>query len=264
VLAIARQRSIADAGATYLLLVGLGATLSRAGFLALLAGLALLVFLAGLRTVLRHAAPPGLGALVAIAALTPSFPITAPTRPAIAILGLAAGFGLTVGLNRLRTKALAVILLVGIALTAAALATRSSLIPGRIGLSSPDRAGASGAALDLVATRPLAGIGPGQTWFSWTATDGQVRIGHYVHNEYLQVLVELGAIGLGLVLCLLVAIVLTLRRARTGVLWAGCVAGLAALAVHSGFDFLWHIPAVLLTAGMLTGLATPINEKETM
>jgi O-antigen ligase len=213
--------------------------------------------------VLRHTAPPGLGALVAIGALTPSFSIIAPARPAVAILGLAAGFGITVGLNRLHTKVLAVILLAGLTLAAVALATRSGLIPGRVGLSSPDRAGASSAALDLVATRPLAGIGPGQTWFSWTATDGQVRIGHYVHNEYLQVLVELGAIGLGLVLCLLVALVLTLRRARTGVLRAGCTAALAALAVHSGFDFLWHIPAVLLTAGILTGLATPINEKET-
>src|SRR6185295_14130958 len=102
-----------------------------------------------------------------------------------------------------------------------------------------------------VAARPVIGVGPGRGWFTWTAVDGHQLAMRYVHNEYLQVLVELGAIGLGLVLCLLVAVAVFVRRGRPGsgssALWAGSVAGLVALLVHSGFDFLWHIPAVLLT-----------------
>jgi hypothetical protein len=39
--------------------------------------------------------------------------------------------------------------------------------------------------------------------------------------------------------------------------WAGASAAVTALAVHSGFDFLWH-PAVLpLLGGLLCGLAAP-------
>ncbi len=48
-LLLARPRSLTRAAAAYLLLVGLGATLSRAGLLALLAGLVLLAVLAGVR-----------------------------------------------------------------------------------------------------------------------------------------------------------------------------------------------------------------------
>ena len=250
ILAISR----ADALATYLMLVGLGATLSRAGFLALAVGLVVLSIRTDVRSVVRHAAPPALGALVAIAALAPSFPVTAPARPLLALLGLAAGFGIAVGLNRLPTKVLAGVSLTGLALAGVALATAGNVFSGRIGLSSPDRGGATSAALDLVAAHPLSGTGPGPGWFSWTTADGHVRIAHYIHNEYLQILVQLGAIGLALTLCLLAAILLTVRRAHPAAL-----AALTALAVHSGFDFLWHIPAILLTAGLLIG--SPIQEE---
>ena len=86
----------------------------------------------------------------------------------------------------------------------------------------------------------------------------------YVHNEYLQVLVELGAIGLGLAVLVLLALAVTVWRGRAGspwrgrgALWAGAAAGLVVLLVHSGFDFLWHLPVIVLTAGLLTGLAAP-------
>jgi hypothetical protein len=34
-------------------------------------------------------------------------------------------------------------------------------------------------------------------------------------------------------------------------------AGLVALAVHSGLDFLWHVPAIPLLSALLIGLTTP-------
>jgi hypothetical protein len=39
--------------------------------------------------------------------------------------------------------------------------------------------------------------------------------------------------------------------------WAGVVAATAAFAVHSGFDFVWHLPAVVLTVTLLAGVVLP-------
>ncbi|HET9141150.1 O-antigen ligase family protein [Actinophytocola sp.] len=267
-LQLTRPRAVPYAAVTYLLLVGLAATLSRAALLALLVGLVVLGLLAGVRATVAHLAAPGLGAAVAVAGLVPLFPATAPARPVLAVLALLAGLAVTAGLTRLRGRVRVVAALTGLALalgTGAAmigwgLAPRT-LIGGRVSLSSPDRVHATDAALDVVAARPVFGVGPGRGWFTWTGEDGRQLAMRYVHNEYLQVLVELGAIGLALVLCLLVAVAILVRRGRPGhgpvALWAGSAAGLVALLVHSGFDFLWHIPAVLLTAGALIGLAAP-------
>jgi hypothetical protein len=37
----------------------------------------------------------------------------------------------------------------------------------------------------------------------------------------------------------------------------GATAALIALAIHSGFDFLWHLPVIPLCAGLFAGLAAP-------
>jgi len=37
----------------------------------------------------------------------------------------------------------------------------------------------------------------------------------------------------------------------------GVVAAAAAFAVHSGFDFVWHLPAIVLTVTLLVGLVLP-------
>jgi hypothetical protein len=39
--------------------------------------------------------------------------------------------------------------------------------------------------------------------------------------------------------------------------WVGVVAAAAAFAVHSGFDFVWHLPAVVLTVTLLAGVVLP-------
>jgi O-antigen ligase len=106
-------------------------------------------------------------------------------------------------------------------------------------------------------------VGPGRIALVWTTADGRTVISRYAHNEYLQVLVQLGVIGFLLLLVLLAAITRTVWQGRAAApspqLWAGVAAGLVALAVHSGLDFLWHIPAIPLLGALLIGLTTPIT-----
>jgi O-antigen ligase len=121
--------------------------------------------------------------------------------------------------------------------------------------------------------RPVIGTGVGLARFVWPTGDGNVSVALYVHNEYAQVWVDLGAVGLVLLAILAAAIVVVIRRGRRYPhrpgLRAGAIGGLAAFAVHSGFDFLWHIPVLPLVAALLVGLAgpgateEPIHGKET-
>jgi O-antigen ligase len=117
----------------------------------------------------------------------------------------------------------------------------------RVNLASPDRTGALHAALRLVAQQPMTGTGPGHADLRWKGQDHGTQLFAYVHNEYLQVTAELGLVGLALLAVLLVAIARLLWRARPtgrgGPTWAGAAAAAAAFAVHSGFDFVWHLPA---------------------
>jgi O-antigen ligase len=119
--------------------------------------------------------------------------------------------------------------------------------------------GAGGAA-DLIRQHPVTGTGIGNGWVFWQTPDGNAQVAQYVHNEYLQTVVDLGAVGAALLLCLIVAVGLTVRRAwRAGhrsAPAAGAVAALVAFAVHSGFDFLWHLAVLPLVAGVCIGLAT--------
>ncbi|HET8657818.1 MAG TPA: O-antigen ligase family protein [Micromonosporaceae bacterium] len=265
-LLLGRPRSLLHLGTTYLLLVGLGATLSRAGALACLVGLAVLAGLAGVRATVRAVLPILIGAVVAVGGLAPSSPVTAREQPLLAAAALAAGLAVALAGTWLPRRARAVALLASVA-AAGAVATGVSatgmdiLADSRAHLRSPTRADSAQAALQLVADRPLTGVGPGQAVLTWTLPDGRVVSGRYAHNEYLQVLVELGAVGLLLLLAVLVAVVLVVRRGRPGatspLLWAGATAGLVALLVHSGFDFLWQLPVIPLAGALLAGLAGP-------
>jgi O-antigen ligase len=118
----------------------------------------------------------------------------------------------------------------------------------------------------MVARQPLTGTGVGLARFLWTTPDGRGAVALYVHNEYVQTLVDLGAIGLVLLLGLAVAIAAYLYQGRRyphrpGIR-AGALAALTAFAVHSGFDFLWHIAVLPLAAGLFIGLAGPAIREE--
>jgi O-Antigen ligase len=254
------------------LLVGLAATLSRAGALALAVGLLVLAGLRGPRVTARATAGPLAGALVSFGCLLPSMPAAGPPRPALALAGLCAGLGLAAISARPRRWP-AVTLLPGCAL-AAVLAWQfgagggvvgavQAVAGARINLASPDRAGALHAALQVVAQHPLTGAGPGHAELQWKGRDSVTQVYAYAHNEYAQVAAELGLVGLVLLAVLLVALARLLWRARTtgptGATGAGAVAVAiaAAFAVHSAFDFVWHLPAVVLTVTLLAGAVLP-------
>ena len=140
-----------------------------------------------------------------------------------------------------------------------------ALVDNRANLDSMGRSGAAHAAVRMVASQPLVGVGPGQARFQWTNQNGREVVARYAHNEYLQVLVELGAIGLILLLAVMAAIAINARRGRVDAqppaIWAGAVAALGALLIHSGFDFLWQLPVIPLTGGLLVGLTSPVISK---
>jgi O-Antigen ligase len=262
---VATPGSVALALAATGLLTGLAATMSRAGALALVVGLVMLAGLRGLGVTARAVVGPLAGAVVAMLGLLPSMPAASPPRPALALVGLGAGLALAAMVARPRwlalvlTGGLLVAAVAGVVASGGGVDAGQTVVQARVNLASPDRTGALHAALGLVAQHPLTGTGPGQADLRWKGHDHGSQLYAYVHNEYLQVAAQLGLVGLLVVL--LVAITRTLWRARpTGqasATWAGVVAAAAAFAVHSGFDFVWHLPAIVLTVALLVGLVLP-------
>jgi hypothetical protein len=118
----------------------------------------------------------------------------------------------------------------------------------------------------------LQGVGPGQfdTRFPAYRTPTTPLSPQHVHNEYLELLVEYGVAGAGIVGLGLAAFGYGLYRTSRHVergssdlgvkqsnrtaFFAGSVAGLSGLGVHCIFDFNLHIPAIAVTASVLAGI----------
>ena len=114
----------------------------------------------------------------------------------------------------------------------------------------------------MIRDRPLLGFGGGS--FVWVYPPYQFHIRQhltwdFLHNEYLQMQVEYGAVGSGLLLAGLLWLglgtvrgVLRAREPALAVLLAGAAGGLAASLVHALFDFNFHVfpnPHVLVWLG---------------
>jgi O-antigen ligase len=129
----------------------------------------------------------------------------------------------------------------------------------RATLASPSRSDATTAALDKVRAHPLTGAGPGHAVVSTRTDVDTVHVQQYLHDEYLQVLTEYGAVGALALLALLAGLARLLWRHRpvpaAAAVWAGAVAACTAALVQAASDFVWHLPVVPLTLTSLIGLA---------
>jgi len=88
----------------------------------------------------------------------------------------------------------------------------------------------------------------------------------FAHNDYLQLLAELGVIGFAIVgaaaLTILVQIVRAVRRGPTTshrLIAAACAAALVALMLDSSVDFDFYIPANAMLAAWIAGLGTAVG-----
>lgn len=115
-----------------------------------------------------------------------------------------------------------------------------------------DRASYWRVALEDAGRHPLLGSGAGSfddVWLSQRPIAASVRD---AHSLYLEVLAELGPVGLALLLAMLAAPLVSAARARGAPVVAAATAGYSAYLVHAGLDWDWEYPVVTL-AGLACG-----------
>jgi O-Antigen ligase len=265
-----RDRRLAWSEGAYVLLVGLGASLSRGGVLGLLIGIAVLAVLRRPRTLLRLG-PAVIGSLVALACLAPSVPVDSSMHVFLAVAGMVFGGAVaawTVGTTRLRIGAAAA----GIAVLAVLVVVVSSrhvageIARARLSAGSSDRAHEWAAAFAVARHHLLLGVGTARVLLQWQV-DGKTFTAVFAHNEFLQLLTQDGIIGLGVLVVglalvfrrLAVSRRLARRRRQADVLSAECgIACLVALLVQSCLDFLWHIPVIPVLLAVVLAAATAV------
>jgi hypothetical protein len=113
---------------------------------------------------------------------------------------------------------------------------------------------------------PILGIGAGTYATLWTRYAPTYRRVLNAHSLYLEELAELGIVGGGLIIAIVLSVLVGLALRARGVereVWAALLAGSVMWAVHSGVDWDWQMPAVtawFFAAGGLA-LAAPIDRR---
>ena len=118
-------------------------------------------------------------------------------------------------------------------------------------------------AADAAVADPVTGIGAGAFEQEWLAHRPRPQAFRDVHNLYLEALVELGVIGLALLLVMVVPAIVAALRAREHALAPAAAGGLACYLAHAAFDWDWEMPAVtvpaLVCAVAALALARPVD-----
>jgi len=113
-------------------------------------------------------------------------------------------------------------------------------------------------ALDAYRTDPITGTGAGTYQVIWNQNRESRFTVSDAHSLYLELLAELGVVGLGLALIVVVGILggLAFRlRGPERAAYAAVFAAVLAWAVHAGVDWDWELPAVTLWVFALGGAA---------
>lgn len=169
-----------------------------------------------------------------------------------AVVGVGVGVALV-----LRRRRIAQVLTV---LAATMLAVVLSLSAGPAAADLAERAGDRPlywhVAWEQVAEAPLVGGGAGTFELAWLERRPVAVEVQDAHTLYLELLAELGVVGLGLLgLALLPPLLAGLRGAD-----AAATGGYLGFLVHAGIDWDWELPAVTV-AGLLCGIALLAHER---
>jgi O-antigen ligase len=136
------------------------------------------------------------------------------------------------------------------------------------GVSSHERLSVWLTSVTAVQDFPVFGSGLGtfQHIFPMYKPDGVVMFYQHAHNDYIEILLELGIIGALLILAFLGLAGKTIMdagwRGRERYLKAAFAASFASIAVFSLFDFNLHIPSNAILLSLILGLAVAMSRLE--
>ncbi|HEV8686735.1 MAG TPA: O-antigen ligase family protein [Gaiellaceae bacterium] len=200
--------------------------------------------------------------VAAAAALVPLGAVITLTASRGAWLALAAGIAVFIALSerrRLAAAAAAALALAGLA--SLALFARlpetapraTSLRADLFTLAGHDRGRYWAAALDSLSDHALLGSGAGTFARMWLRyRDANLGVLD-AHNLYLEVLSELGPVGLALLLAALAVPLAAAVRSRRAPLVPAAAAAYCTFIVHAGVDWDWEMPVVTLSAVLIGG-----------
>jgi hypothetical protein len=118
-------------------------------------------------------------------------------------------------------------------------------------------------ALRAFGTEPLYGVGAGNWnvyWLRWRTIDEGAQD---THSLPLQMMAELGLLGLAVLVAFFAGVALAAQRAlRANPLAVGPVAGFVVYAAHAPLDWDWQMPAVTLIAIVLAGALLSLGGEE--
>jgi len=252
-------------GAAPVLAAALTMTESRGGWLALAAGLLVAVGLRPRLAVTALGLVPAIAAAVWLCGRSSLPPAGAEpngegVRLAVALVGvalLAAVLAAVVGRVPVRRPGVALAVLAPII----ALTGVLGLVLGGPQPNLGARTLYWQVALDQYAANPLLGSGAGTFARYWLLALPVDEVARDAHSVYLEVLAELGPVGLALLVLALAPPLLAGLRARTSPFVAAAAGAYAALLLHSALDWNWELPAVTL-AGLLCGAALLVAAPE--
>jgi O-antigen ligase len=136
------------------------------------------------------------------------------------------------------------------------------------GISSHERLSVWSAGITAFRDFPFFGTGLGtfQHVFPMYKPDGITMFYQHAHNDYIEILLELGIVGALLVLLFLGLackhILYARWRGRERYLKAAFVASLVSMAVFSLFDFNLHVPSNAILLSFILGLAVAVSRLE--